>query len=198
MKIENFEMVKVDAYRKWKEYVSACKKNPKDDFLRDMKKVYNQLKSGRKVIDILKVFKKAGNKMGQNKFQPKLAIAQAHLKEVFCLYNDSGKVYFQKDDCRWLRDRRSVKVILTSIPEGILSKYNHTQTLKCPVPGIPASIRPKGDLRKYYILWEVEKWENVPPKDPYLLRRITKNMFVVLAGWNLTELERAVLSGRMI
>lgn len=49
----------------------------------------------------------------------------------------------------------------------------------------------------YYILWEVDEWKKVPPVDPYLLRRITSNFFVVLAGWNLTELERAAMAGRM-
>ena len=32
-------------------------------------------------------------------------------------------------------------------------------------------------------------------RDPYLLRRINENLFVVLASWDLTELERAVMEG---
>ncbi len=55
---------------------------------------------------------------------------------------------------------------------------------------------PKGSNENYYVLWEVDHWTREPPRDPYLLRRITDNMFVVIAAWNLTDLERAVIKGR--
>lgn len=45
--------------------------------------------------------------------------------------------------------------------------------------------------------WEVEKWKPVPPRDPILVKRLTPNLFGVLATWNLTELERAIIRGRI-
>jgi hypothetical protein len=45
------------------------------------------------------------------------------------------------------------------------------------------------------ILWEAE-WQHVP-SDPLLLRHITGPLYAVLASWDLTELERAVLSRRL-
>jgi hypothetical protein len=36
----------------------------------------------------------------------------------------------------------------------------------------------------------------MPPEDPALLKHIGGDLYAVLAVWNLTELERAVLSGR--
>jgi len=45
---------------------------------------------------------------------------------------------------------------------------------------------------------EVEKWKPLPPKDPILLKRLTPNLFGVLATWDLTNLERAIIRGRIL
>jgi len=60
------------------------------------------------------------------------------------------------------------------------------------VPHIPPPIRPQIHLRNFHILFEVEKW-NEYPVDPYLLRRIEGHLFVVVAEWELTALEAALL-----
>jgi hypothetical protein len=65
------------------------------------------------------------------------------------------------------------------------------------VPMIPAHLKPRRGLANYHILWEAE-WERVPPRDPYLLRRIGKaDLWLVVAHWDLTEVERAALSTRV-
>ena len=46
------------------------------------------------------------------------------------------------------------------------------------------------------ILWEAE-WETVP-RDPLLLRHLAGGLYAVMASWDLTPLERAVLKGRLI
>lgn len=46
-------------------------------------------------------------------------------------------------------------------------------------------------------LLNVEKWKPVPPRDPILVKRLTPNLFGVLATWDLTKLERAVIRGRI-
>jgi hypothetical protein len=67
------------------------------------------------------------------------------------------------------------------------------------VPNIPAKARQSlGRGRRLagcHVLWEVEKWEPAPPIDPALLHRVTGDLWEVLATWDLTELERAVLAG---
>jgi hypothetical protein len=71
-------------------------------------------------------------------------------------------------------------------------------------PLVPIHLRPKprqgnpqGALANYHILFEAE-WRPVPPKDPLLLRRVGQaDLWVVLAAWDLTEVERAVLAGRL-
>ena len=190
-------MVKEEAREKWKEYVEACKLNPDDKFLVDMKNVYNQLKSGRKVIDIYEVFQRSGV---DDDFQPKMAICPADAKVGYFRYNKDGEIVFSdRQLSHWDEPvKKDVKIInMPDIPEGIKVDGWGEKVMKTLVPKIPASIRPKGNLSNYYLLWEVEEWALVPPIDPYLLRRINKNMFVVVAGWDLTELERAVMKGRV-
>lgn len=64
------------------------------------------------------------------------------------------------------------------------------------VPPIPPRFRPRWPrLSQFHVLWEVEKWTQVAPKDPALLKWIGGDLWSVHAAWDLTELERAVLSG---
>jgi hypothetical protein len=65
------------------------------------------------------------------------------------------------------------------------------------VPKIPPLLKPAGDLSDFFILWEA-KWEAVAPVDPILLRRVSESVFVVLAQWDLTPLERSVLETRTL
>jgi hypothetical protein len=65
------------------------------------------------------------------------------------------------------------------------------------VPIVPLGERPKRALANYHILWEAE-WTKAVPIDPFLLRRIGKSdMWLVLAMWDLTEVERAALTARL-
>jgi hypothetical protein len=45
-------------------------------------------------------------------------------------------------------------------------------------------------------LWEAE-WRRVAPRDPYLLRHVGGDIWVVLAAWDLTEVERAAMATRL-
>jgi hypothetical protein len=71
------------------------------------------------------------------------------------------------------------------------------------VPMIPLDVRPRtGVPEKGYILWEVEQWSDrrldvSPDIDPYLLKHITGSLYAVIAEWNLTELERSIMRGRV-
>lgn len=72
------------------------------------------------------------------------------------------------------------------------------QTYAATVPDIPFHLRPEGDISNYFILWEVAEWRSVyqPPRapaDPLLLERIAHPVYVVVAQWDLTELEQRIL-----
>lgn len=70
------------------------------------------------------------------------------------------------------------------------------------VPIIPPPLRPDDSLAKYHVLWEAD-WKDVgdpppPPGDPALLHHLGGDMYAVLAVWDLTPIERAVLAGRTV
>jgi hypothetical protein len=83
------------------------------------------------------------------------------------------------------------------VPAGEMWPRDYHNTLEAPVPPIPPAHRPAGDLGKYCILWEVDKWvAREPPADPMLLRPLGQTgLYVVLAHWDLTPVERMVLGG---
>lgn len=191
MDVSEFSMLKEDAREKWREYVQGCKDNPKDKYMEDMKAVYNQLKSGRKVIDLFEVFKRAGMNEDQT---PKLSICHSDAKISYCRYADKGILTFSPRNFNWWNE----SALKSDVVIGDAEKIAKTKILRTLVPPVPPSLRPKHSLSNYYTLWEVDKWEMIPPKDPYLLKRLNNNMFVVLGAWDLTELERAVIKGRTI
>ncbi len=80
---------------------------------------------------------------------------------------------------------------------GAKTYRNSNSRHKAMMPTVPIHLRPKRGLQNYHVLWEAE-WEPVPPRDPYLLRRIGKaDLWLVVAHWDLTEVERAALATRV-
>jgi hypothetical protein len=63
------------------------------------------------------------------------------------------------------------------------------------VPIIPIHLRPKRGIANYHVLWEAD-WRSIP-KDPYLLRRFAGDAWLVVAAWDLTDVERAVMAERL-
>lgn len=67
------------------------------------------------------------------------------------------------------------------------------------VPHVPADVRPRtGQLRDWFVLWEVEEWFDraqsmTAPTDPLLLEHIDGELYAVLAEWDLTDVERAIM-----
>lgn len=90
--------------------------------------------------------------------------------------------------------RHGIRVALSEAP---VTTGKHRRSGQTVVPIIPPRFRPsRRRLHHRHILWEVEKWDRTPPVDPALLRHIRGDLWAVLAVWDLTELERAVLSAR--
>lgn len=191
---------RIEATRLWHEYNAARKKSG-NPIYKDLSKIYNQVRHGRKVIDIGKVLAKGGIKANGH---PNLAIVQAKQKTVQCMLKRDGTVIYRPIN-QW---KESVIVNIPACFGGLQKEYfgkfswsqdgyGYEMKLQAPMPIIPPKVLPANLTDDYYVLWEVDEWKMVPPTDPYLLRRITSNIFVVCAGWDLTAIEKAAMAGRM-
>ena len=211
MEIQKIKMPKEAALEEWKKYNELLKKR-KDKYLQDMKKAMYQLKQGHELLDIYVVMEKTGvNK----EHQPKLAIARADWKKVFFRKKDTGRGFFSGKQTdwytspdghidmppetfmNWARTQDDITMKDNTIRKA--DRWNiANQDLKATVPIIPSHLYPEGELKNYYILWEVDVWTDIkPPKkdDPILLKRITENLFVILGAWDVTDLEQSIIRG---
>jgi len=193
MKIEKVTMPKERAKKLWREYCKTLKTREKDykKEIKEIKQCYYQLSKGRPIINILDIFKKFG--LNEN-HQPILAFAPA--KERFIVFRQSawganrGLASFTSEGWNY-------KTFL-SLPDDTFPhlKRDRDCELRTSVPIIPPKFLPK-TLRGCYLLWEVENWETLRPKrDPILLKKLSGNLYAVLATWNLTKIEAMIVSGR--
>ena len=163
---------------------------------------YKALAEGKDLLDLHQVFRRCP---GDEKLRPRLAVGRAHWTHVRLRRHSDGSAVFHETEnlTAWVgfngREawHRRLPLPAGSIPEPLRpSAGRNIGDLSAVVPTIPPNLRPRNALHKYVILWEAE-WTDVPT-DPLLLRRLTESLYVVLAQWDLTELERAVLSGRLL
>ena len=176
-------------------------RDPRD---RELAHVYRCLAQGKQLISVNKAMQVAGVRANG---EPVLAIAAANAKWVWYVH-DGG----------WFKDPDGNGQHLKS---GFVSDYSinpnerkrslHRASrkdtwlfsreffpvrpkefqLRARVPIVPVKLRPKIALSNFQILWEAD-WQKAPV-DPLLLRRVTSDMYEVIAEWDLTEVERLVL-----
>lgn len=210
MKVEQLQIPKKEAQKEYEAYVEALRQKRFEslEYLKQLKSVYAHLQHGRKIIDVFQAFKKAGvNQDGD----PLLAICRADSRFVHFKKDPNGSgIFFADGQKSWKLYVDDVKLPELTYPEWPKENWRPTwakdgeiytrvknERLQAPLPIIPALLLPHGSLELYYILWEVEKWKPEPPKDPMLLRRLSRHLFVVMATWNLTEIERSVIRGNL-
>lgn len=165
---------------------------------------YKALARGKSLLDLHAVFRACPvNAKGQ----PALALARAHWRRCVAQFQGNGSATFWQDWPGRGRGGRSAWHRLVKLPKETLPdalrpthadghRYDWSRReLRAVVPLIPANLRPAVALNRYAILWEAD-WEEVPV-DPLLLRYAHGSLYVVLAAWDLTALERAVLAGRL-
>lgn len=199
-KITKISMPKDQAKEEWKKYCDLLKER-QEKFLKVMKESMHHIKEGRNLIDVYEAMQKAGlNEKGE----PKLAICRADKRECVFEKRDTGTGIFgfdvQYNGIAWSKDRVELPQKTFDIQwarEGNAQWNIAKKLLKTKVPVIPVELMPEGKLDNYYILWEVKEWEDLPEakKDPFLLKRISENLFAILGAWEVTELERAVMRG---
>ena len=173
-----------EAYAQYKQAVRENRANAQD---KAIMLGYRALTKGKTLVNIADAIRQGNlDELGR----PRLAIGRADWEQAhFQGYRSWNKPWLRFTNHRSLMSSREVHI---KIPWWESPMLPSDRTWRAPTPHIPPSIRPAGDLSKYWILWEAA-WDAVPV-DPWLLQRIDGMLFVVLAAWDLTELERAVLA----
>lgn len=159
-----------------------------------MVRAYRELAQGRQLLDITKVMQTVGQDL---EGRPILAICRADAHWCRCWRSMQGELVFRKEDDSsigwWAMRVRKTRGDV-GCPVGTLPEHKELVRGRAMVPEIPIYLRPHDDLSKYHILWEAT-WVPLPPADPILLKRLGSGLFVVLAQWDLTPIEQAVLRG---
>jgi hypothetical protein len=130
---------------------------------------------------------------------PRLAVARANRTEVWTRgVDERGACTMQTKRDPHVNNRVDVvRFADETFEAGTTDEWGSTPRIKAVVPNVPPRLRPRVGLGNFHVLFEAE-WglDPEPPVDPALLRHIGGDLYAVVATWDLTELERAVLSGR--
>lgn len=157
---------------------------------------YQALAKGKQVISLRATMLAGGE---DELHRPRLAIGRADETAMRLTRYTNGRVdldpvtSWQRGDNEppWSVSQTNRRfAFLGLLPE--IDARNHV-TAEAIMPHIPPAIRPM-TLDRYFILWEAD-WQRKQPVDPALLRPVGGDLYVVVATWDLTELERAVLNG---
>ena len=174
-------------YRKYREHQHWSQ--PVDD---EIRRTYQLIAQGRVLIKAIHSIIAAGL---NEEHLPKLAIVRADAPLCYWVPGAGGGE-FTMDGRSWRQGRHHSRFV--RIPEGSWPQVARGRwRYQAQTPLVPVHIRPKRGLQNYHILFEAE-WRRAPPVDPVLVRRIGQSdLWVVMAAWDLTEIERAVLASRL-
>ena len=158
---------------------------------------YRALAQGKRVVNGAEAIAQGG--VGADGL-PALAITRADAERCFVRYYTQGAVQYGANDrlvLQTLRPNRSMlrAFKVDTLPRWTTTPFRSMREGEARVPIIPPRLRPAHALSNYHVLWEAT-WSRLAPKDPALLKDIGGGLYVVLAIWDLTELERAVIGVR--
>jgi len=200
MDLSTITMEKPKARAAFLEYRKAVREhhNAEDEAIM---RGYRELARGRQLINLPETIAAGGV---DDQGLPRLAVMRADVPWCWVQRSANGAVTFTPAQ----RVRSQLRKGVYRLPPDTFPAVAFAQVqrewgsswgshYRAMVPPIPPTLRPPYGLGNYAILWEAT-WEKVPrpPGDPALLRHISGDLYAVLAIWDLTELERAVLAGR--
>lgn len=162
---------------------------------------YRWLAQGKQLLSVTDALRSSGL---DDAGRPKLAIARAD--KHWCYYKriaDGTVAFAYSSDVAWSRHVPNSGTYPSYLEfravfdrDIALHGWEHNFKRRAVVPVIPPTLRPGSELRNFHILWE-PNWEEAPPSpDPLLLKRVSHDLYAVLAVWDLTEVELSVLGRR--
>lgn len=152
------------------------------------------------VVDIQEVFQKAGKQANQ---KPPLAIARADVKYVYYAGWAWEREILKNLHFYGINERpyttsnffTGTKFHFPGYFSDVHVAVNYSSNrLLAPLPVIPPKIRKNYILEEFMLLWEPGDWETMPSPDPALLQHLYGDLYAVVETWDMTELERYVLS----
>jgi hypothetical protein len=163
--------------------------------------VFDELSSGHKLIDVGQAIALGGyDEVGR----PMLAIARADRRDVRFRWSARHEIEFNSH--RYPGSGvESPQLALrfatweTQEQPRDASGWRLSREGWAMVPLVPPEVRPHtGRPRDWFILWEVEAWslrreQADVDRDPALLRHVVDDVYAVIAEWDLTDVEMAVL-----
>jgi hypothetical protein len=211
MQLATIEMSKTEARKAFLEYRrSVRERHDAED--EQIMRGYRALASGHQLIRLSETLRAGGTeerrvtiRNWQNERElldvrvPKLAVARADMKMAYTagIGREGGLLVtteFPDRDLPWQNRKNRHR-----LPSGTFEPGENSgrATLKAIIPNVPPPLRPHAHLRNYLVLWEADwKVHPVPPGDPALLKHIGGDLYAVVAVWDLTPLEQAVLAAR--
>lgn len=192
---------KLKAYR-------ASRHKDAEELYRQTEAAYAELAKGTPLIRLSEAIQQAGF---FEDMRPKLAIARSDQREV--RFDWRSHESFGTFDCRHGQQRATS--LLRRVDLGRHHGLTHRPLWAkgqavgrdirgyALVPMVPADVRPaRGQLINWFTLWEVDQWFDNPqtmkaPVDPMLLKHLGGDLYGVLAQWDLTPIEQAILEGAM-
>lgn len=187
-----------DYYEQYRDSVKEARNEDRVAEDRMMRDAFKYAVEGKPLIHLTDSMRQAG---ADDLGRPRLAICRASQDWAHLQRWERGA--FEISERPWPNSRANVYVSIRRFPEGTLPEgpripYGRWRAM---VPNVPPSLRPRFKLGNYHVLYEAE-W--IPfrqvraPRDPFLLKHVGGELYAVLAAWDLTEIERAVLSDHRI
>lgn len=205
MDVQHVEIDRDKARELYREYKKAAHYSKPLD--REIQRGYQLLAQGRLIIRALESVKSAGVKLeGADAGFPKLALCRADAFSCSIEIEPSGAGVMHASDTtprsrrRWggTLDVYQSRSVFTFPAGSFVAPDKHRRWRgQALVPTPPLNLRPKRGLASYHVLWEAE-WTKIVPHDPMLLRRLgISDMWVVVAMWELTAIEKVALATRI-
>ena len=213
MQLEQITMDRNEARKAFLEYRASVREqhDPEDE---QIMQGYRALARGQQLIRLSETIKAGGLRefiydtklwdgrlRRKSRMVPNIAVARANAKMCWTFgIDERGRIEIRtKYDIneRNNRDRITVKGFTGEYPELAPRRETYSPDIRAIVPNVPPPLRPKVSLSNYHVLFEAE-WgtDPLPPVDPALLKHVAGDLYAVVAVWDLTELERAVLGTR--